>query len=155
MATNNKSVIFLVYRPQNLVFLFNPTAVVADVLQTTTQKALCCAVRLGTYSYICGDIAGSLSFWANINSHRIRPSILRRIFSVPILPSSSADDFIWLSSHEGFAAQTKHRYSKPSHVLIADDGLHKDGHSAIRVSNASEHLLHRLCIVAHIGPNGH
>ena len=50
----------------NLIFLFDPLSVVADMSQTTLRKVLRWAVRLSLYQYTCFHITGEDNVWADL-----------------------------------------------------------------------------------------
>lgn len=139
----------------NLVFLFDPTAVVADISQTTLRKVLRWAVRLSAYTYICVHIPGCDNVWADLISRWTPSPTLRRLVSVPVLPSSSSADFLWPSPDEVSCAQQEHLASRPPQVSPASDGLYKTASGAIWIPDASNDLQLRLCVIAHTGPSGH
>lgn len=60
----------------NLILLFDPTAVVADMSETTLRKVLRWAVRLNFYNCICVHIPGAQNVWDNLISRQIGPSFL-------------------------------------------------------------------------------
>lgn len=79
----------------NLLFLFDPTTVVANLSQTTFRKVLRWTVRLSVYNYKCMHNPGSDNVWADIISRWVLPPVNRRVVSVPVQPSSSPDDIQW------------------------------------------------------------
>lgn len=67
---------------KSLVFLFDPTAVVADLSQTTVRKVLRWAVRPSAYTCTCVQITGKDSVWADLISRWTLLPLLRRIVSI-------------------------------------------------------------------------
>lgn len=59
---------FDLYTDHNLVFLFDPTSVVADLSQTTFRKFLRWDVRLSAYAYTCIHVPCSDNVWADLLS---------------------------------------------------------------------------------------
>lgn len=139
----------------NLIFLFNPAAVVADLSQTTLRKVLRWAVRLSAYNYTCVHIPGSDNVWADIISRWSAPSLVRRLVTVPVLPSSSDSEFEWPSSEQLLSHQKRNVDSRPAEVTEGSDGLSHYPDGAIWIPSSSDDLQLRLCIIAHTGPSGH
>lgn len=153
LATNRCLDLFTNHK--NLFFLFNPTAIVADLSQTTMRVTLRWGVCLSAYNYIYVHIPGSLNFWADITSSRISPPIIRKIVTVPVLLSFSASEFVWRSFEEPYAAQLIHLDCRPTDIFRADYGLYRASNGTFWVLDAPENIQLRLCITAHKGPNGH
>lgn len=147
---------FDLYTDQNnLIFLFDPTSTLADLSQTTLRKILRWAVRLSAYSYTCIHVPGTDNVLADLLNRWTAPRIIRRLVSVPVLPSSSDPDFIW-PSHECFVkSQKQSEDSKPSNTCLHEDGLLRVPHGTIWIPEEDSDLQPRLCIIAHTGPNEH
>lgn len=139
---------------KNLIFLFDPLAVVTDMSQTTLRKVLRWAVRLSAYNYTCVHISGVDNVWADILSRWVYRAVVRRLVSIPTLPSSSASDFEWPSPESISAAQAKFAASRPPRLMLID-GLWKNPAGSIWIPDDSDDLQLRLCIIAHTGPSGH
>lgn len=91
----------------NLIFIFDPTAVVPDISQTTLRKVLRWAVRLSIYHYTCFHIKGQDNVWADLLGRWSAPPTLRRLVRIPVLPSSSEGDFEWPSRESISISQKK------------------------------------------------
>ena len=59
----------------NLVFLFDPLAVVPDMSQTTARKVLRWAVKLSLYNYVCIHVRGEDNVWADLLGRWTLPSV--------------------------------------------------------------------------------
>jgi hypothetical protein len=64
---------------QNLIFLFDPLAVVPDLSQTTLRKVLRWAVKLSTYNYTWVHIKGTDNAWADLLGRWPAPGTIRRL----------------------------------------------------------------------------
>lgn len=60
----------------NLVFLFDPVSVVADLSQTCLQKVLRWPVRLRAYNYTSVHIDGNENVWANLLGRWATPCVV-------------------------------------------------------------------------------
>lgn len=80
---------------------------------------------------------------------------LRRLVTVPTLPSSSGNEFTWPHTAELKAAQMAHSDDRPNAVSYNADGLYSTPAGAVWIPEASTDLQLRLCIIAHTGPSGH
>lgn len=89
----------------NLVLLFNPTAVFTGLSQTTMKKNSLLAVRLSAYNYVFVHILDSLIVWDDIISRWISPLGIRRLVTTLVLLSCSFDKFGWPYSPKLSAAQ--------------------------------------------------
>lgn len=70
----------------NLIFIFHPIAMMPDIFQSSLSKLLRWAARMSSYNYVSIHISGSDNFWA-----------IRRLISIPPLPTSFAEYFAWPS----------------------------------------------------------
>lgn len=85
-----------------LIFLLDPTEVVADLSQTTLRKVLR-FVSMSAYSNTCAHIPGSEIVWAQFLSRwRVAGHLVCRIITVPVLPSSSDRELKWPSTKDPF-----------------------------------------------------
>lgn len=86
--------VFEVYTDHNnLIFLFDPLAVVPDMSQTTLRKVLRWAVKLSVYNHKCFHIKGEANFWADLMTRWSQPWMtIRRLVDIPELPSSCQAD---------------------------------------------------------------
>ncbi len=77
----------------NLIFMFDPLSVQPDLSLSSEKKVLRWAVMMCMYNYVCGHIEGKDKVWADLLGRGPDPRAIRRIVSVPPLPSSSSADF--------------------------------------------------------------
>jgi len=139
----------------NLIFLFDPLAVVPDMSQTSLRKVLRWAVKLSVYRYTCYHIKGADNVWADLLtrwSHA--PDIVRRLVHIPELPSSCRDDFEWPTPSTIALVQEQHKSVRPTGVILKDE-LWTYPDTAVWVPDDASDLQLRLCIIAHTGPAGH
>lgn len=78
----------------NLVYLFKSKTLISKLLQTILRNILRRAVRLSAYSYIFVHKLGTVIVSADILNCWTALSVVSRLVSVQIMPSSSAEDFI-------------------------------------------------------------
>lgn len=138
----------------NLIFLFDPLAVVPDLSQTSLRKVLRWAVRLSAYNYTCVHIKGVDNVWADLLGRWSAPVVIRRLVKIPPLPSSSSEDFEWPSPSEFKSAQESNSANRPSNFVLKDS-LWTNSSNAVWIPDACTDLQLRLCIIAHTGPSGH
>lgn len=138
----------------NLIFLFDPLAVVPDMSQTSLRKVLRWAVRLSMYNYTCVHIKGVDNVWADLLGRWSVPSTIRRLVHIPVLPSSSAADFDW-PDPSGIADEQQRLHSTRPQGLIFSDGLWRNEANAVWIPDDCDELQLRLCVIAHTGPSGH
>ena len=138
----------------NLIFIFDPTAVVPDISQTTLRKVLRWAVRLSMYHYTCFHIKGQDNVWADLLGRWSAPPTLQRLFRIPVLPFSSEEDFEW-PSRESISISQKHADSERPPNLDLVEGLWCNPMGAVWIPDEDSDLQLRLCIIAHTGPSGH
>lgn len=98
---------------QNLIFLFDPLAIVPDLSQTSLRKVLRWSVRLSTYNYTCVYIKGVDNIWPDLLGRWSAPAFVRRLVNISILPSSSSEEFVWPSPSELKMEQNEHDDSRP------------------------------------------
>lgn len=80
----------------NLIFFFDSLSVLPDLSQKSLRKDLLWAVRLSMYTYTCFLINGDDKVWADLLTRWSTPLVtVRRLVSVPELPSFSLDYFEW------------------------------------------------------------
>ena len=75
----------------NLIFLFDPLAVVPDLSQTSLRKVLRWAVRLSMYNYTCFHIKGTDNVWADLLGRWSAGHTIRRLIRITELPTTSKD----------------------------------------------------------------
>lgn len=138
----------------NLIFLFDPLAVRADLSQNTLRKVLRWAVHLSYYNYTCIHIKGVDNVWADLLGRWSQPATVRRLITIPPLPSSSSDDFEWPTEGEIIHTQNQAANSRPAD-LINQEGLWNNHEGAVWIPNDAVDLQMRLCVIAHTGPSGH
>lgn len=77
----------------NLIFLFDPLAVLSDLSQSYLREVLRWAVSLSSYNYTCVHIKGTYNISADLVSLWTVSDVVCRVFNVLVLPSSSAIKF--------------------------------------------------------------
>lgn len=138
----------------NLIFLFDPLAVVPDLSISSTRKVLRWAVRLSMYNYTCVHIKGTDNVWADIIGRWTQPSTMRRIVKIPELPSSDNTEFSWPTPTEIAEQQTAHADLRPRDLRL-ENGLWVNDSGSTWIPDDSSDLQTRLLIIAHTGPSGH
>ena len=139
----------------NLVFLFDPLAVVPDLSQTSLRKVLRWAVKLSIYNYICYHIKGEDNVWADLLTRwSTGKTTIRRLVHIPELCSSCSEDFDWPTLTNVADVQKKVLSSKPE-GLTKTEGLWTFNASTVWIPNDASDLQLRLCIIAHTGTSGH
>lgn len=137
----------------NLVFIFDPCAVVPNINQTTIRKVLRWAVRLSTYNYVCFHIKGDDNIWADLLTRWSIPLTIRRLVSIPPLPTTF-QDFVWPTADTIRESQRAH--PPPPQGFICVDGLYRlSNHGPIWIPDDDAILQLRLSIIAHTGAAGH
>lgn len=139
---------------KNLIFLFDPLSVATDLSQSTIRKVLRWAVRLSAYNYTCVHIPGEENVWADLLSRWVPTGTVRRLVSVPVLPSSSSPEFEWPSIGDISVIQEQFKAERPEHLTNCE-GLYKNPSGAVWIPDSAADLQLRLCIIAHTGPSGH
>lgn len=139
---------------QNLIFIFDPLSVIHDLVKSTVRKVLRWAVLLSAYTHICVHIKGLENVWADILSRWTPPATIRRLVKIPVLPSSSDEDFAWPTASEISKEQEKHGNKRPE-FLTQSDGLWKNPIASIWIPEQSDDLHLRLCVIAHTSSSGH
>ena len=146
---------FDLYTDHNdLVFLFDPLSIVPDLSQTTIRKVLRWAVRLSMYNYTCFHIKGAENVWADLLGRWSVRSTVRRLVTIPELPSTLGADFEWPTSGELLELQALFPETRPENLSVQDE-LWCNPNGAVWVPDAAAHMQLRLCIIAHTGPAGH
>lgn len=92
----------------NLMFLFDPLSIVADLCKTSHRKLQGWAIKFSAYDYTCVHIKGVEKVWADIFGRLSAAAVIRPFVPGLVLASSSATNFECLSSTEIFFAQSKH-----------------------------------------------
>lgn len=136
----------------NLIFLFDPTAYVPDLTQAAIRKVIRWAVTISGYNYECVHISGEDNVWADLMTRWKRTSTLRRIVSVPALPSAASDSFIWPTATAIAECQAQHT---PPHTHKLVDELWHTPTDRIWIPDDADEMQLRLCIVAHTSASGH
>ena len=153
----------------NLVFIFDPLAILPDLSQTAVKKVLRWAVRMSQYNYICYHIKGRDNVWADLISRWMPSTVLRRLVFVPPLVSSTYEDFEWPSITNIRNSQIKLKKKLDNAPLSPDnidlkhrmidlkliDGVLRDKHNLIWIPDDDDDLQLRICIIGHTGPAGH
>lgn len=137
------------------MFFYDPTAVIVDLSQTTIREVLRRAVRISANMYTCIYIPGSGNVWADLITRWLPPSLVRRMVSIPVLASSSSDDFLWPSLEKISKSQTKLAVLRSSEVLMAEDGLYKTYEGTLWIPDEPDSLHLCLWVIAHTGQSGH
>ncbi len=107
----------------NLIFLFDPLAVVEDMSQSSLRKVLRWAVKLSVYNYTCYHIKGEENVWADLLTRWSTVSAtVRRLVRIPELPSACHEKFEWPTLTAIAAMQEAHS-SDQQDELISTDGL--------------------------------
>lgn len=78
----------------NLIFLFDPVAVMSDIGQGSLRKVLRWTVRMSAYNYVCIQIRGEQILWADLLTRWTIPLTIRRLVSIPPLPTTF-ENFSW------------------------------------------------------------
>lgn len=138
----------------NLIFIFDPLSIMPDLSQSSLKKVLRWAVRMSIYNYTCVHISGEENVWADLLGRWSAPKTIRRLISIPALPSSSSAEFIWPTRDEIATVQKEHRSSMPDN-LEEEDGLFMFPSKSIWIPDESDDLQLRICIIGHTGPAGH
>ena len=139
----------------NLIFLFDPLAVVDDMSQSSLRKVLRWAVNLSVYNYTCYHIKGEDNVWADLLTRwSTVPSTVRRLVRIPELPSSCSDDCEWPSRSVIATIQEDNASARPDDLVLTD-GLWTFWDGKIWVPEDASDLQLHLCIIAHTGPAGH
>lgn len=138
----------------NLIFLFDPLSIVPDLSQTSMRKVLRWAVKLNIYSYTCFHIKGTDNVWADLFGRWSAPGTVRRLISIPVLPSTATPDFEWPSVEELSSCQRLHESTRPTNTRL-ENGLWRNPVGSIWVPDDAGSLQLRLCVISHTGPSGH
>lgn len=139
----------------NLIFLFDPLAVVPDLSQTSLRKVLRWAVKLSIYSYTCYHIKGEENVWADLLTRWSVPQMtIRRLVHIPELPTPCTEEFEWPTPSKIAEVQAEHTSSRTDELTQHEDlWTFPDGR--IWIPEDASDLQLRLCIIAHCGPAGH
>lgn len=137
----------------NLVFIFDPCAVVPNINQATIRKVLRWAVRLSSYNYVCFHIKGEENIWADLLTRWSIPLTIRRLVTIPPLPTTFRE-FVWPTSDTIRESQRAH--PPPPQGFVSIDGLYRrPNNGPIWIPDADDILQLRLSIIAHTGAAGH
>lgn len=138
----------------NLIFIFDPLAFIPDLGQAAMRKVLRWAVRLSAYNYVCFHIRGDENVWADLLTRWAAPSTIRRLVSIPPLPSTFRD-FDWPSSEAINLSQEKHMDSLPDGFVYSNNHWRSNKDGPVWIPDTDTNLQLRLAIVAHTGAAGH
>lgn len=139
---------------KNLVFLFDPTALMPDISQGTLRKVLRWAVRMSLYNYTCIHIPGDANIWADLLTRWAIPLTIRRLVSIPPLPTTFKD-FVWPTPASLRASQLRHAANRPDSAVLVNDLWHISANGPIWVPDDDSDLQLRLAVIAHTGAAGH
>lgn len=78
---------------QNLIFLFDPLAVVPNLSQALSLNDLRWDIRLSAYINTCVHIKGVNKVWEDLLSPWSATSVIRRLVSIAVFPCSSTPEF--------------------------------------------------------------
>lgn len=97
----------------NLIFIFDPLAVLPDIGLAAVHKVLRWAVRLSMYKYDCFCIRGDENVWADLMTRWSILLITRRLVNISPLPTTF-EDFEWLSSDAIHSSQLNNSSQRPN-----------------------------------------
>lgn len=140
--------------PQQPNLIFDPLSIVPDMSQKSLKKVLRRAVRMSIYDYVRVHISGEYNVWANLLGRWSAPKTIRRLISLPALPSTLSDEFLWPSRDDIATFQQIHKHRMPE-GLKEENGLFIFPSSAIWIPDEAEELQLRICIIGHTGPAGY
>lgn len=101
-------------------------------------------------------IKGVEDHWADLIGRWTQPETIRRLVQIPVLPTTSSDDFVWPTAAELAIVQEDNRDSLPSSLnQNKDESLWRTAKGAIWIPDNADGAQLRLCVVAHTGPSGH
>lgn len=137
----------------NLIFIFDPLAVMTDTGQATTRKVLRWAVRLSLYSYVSIHITGDDSVWADVMTPWTMPATMRRLVSILLLPST----FVHFEWPKTASISASHDRSSKHRPFIARESaeLWRFPSGSSWIPDGDEDLQMRLCIADNGGAAGH
>lgn len=138
----------------NLIFIFDPAAVMPDIGQGALRKVLRWAVRMSAYNYVCIHISGTDNTWADLLTRWTIPLTIRRLITIPPLPTTFTD-FEWPTKESIQASQETYASSRPPNATLVDKVWHCNPNGAIWIPGADTDLQLRLVIIAHTGAAGH
>lgn len=137
----------------NLIFIFDPRSIVPDLTLAAVRKVLRWAVKISTYNYECVHISGLKNEWADLMTRwSSQTPTIRRLISIPPLPSAEADEFEWPTAASIAASQKQHT---PPHGLVNKEGLLHTTDGKIWIPDEDGDLQLRLCIIGHTTAAGH
>lgn len=123
--------------------------------QATLRKVLRWAVSSCAYNYTCIHIPGPNNVCADIINCFITPPVVQRLVSVPVLPSSFADDFSWPRHGKQVATQTALDALRLTIVSKDPDGLARTISVPFGFMTCPNNFQLRLCVIALTGSSGH
>ena len=136
----------------NLIFIFDPLSLSPDLSQTSIRKVVRWAVRLCAYNYTCIHISGADNVWADLLSRWHIGFKIRRLITIPALPSASDAEFKWPSNEE--IARVQSDSTRPLHLRL-EDGLWRTKDNRIWIPSDADNLQLRLCVISHTSAAGH
>lgn len=133
----------------NLIFIFDPLSLMPDLSISAARKVLRWTVMTNIYNYVCIHIPGEDNVRADLlGSWSAAPGCIRRLITLPVLPSSEAPEFEWPVVEELADLHLKYMSSKPPDVnVLTETFCTKDG--AYWVPDEAEDFQLRVCITAH------
>lgn len=136
----------------NLIFIFDPTSLVPDLTVAAIRKVIRWAVRLSMYAFECIHISGVDNTWADMMTRWSPPPTIRRVITIPPLPSANDDEFVWPTANS--IAETQQHHNPPPSA-IRKDGLYRTTDHKIWIPEQADDLQLRLCVIAHTSAGGH
>lgn len=137
----------------NLISIFDPLEIQPDIGLAYVRMVLRWSVRLYAYRYVYLHISSESNVWADLLSHWCIPLSIRRLFSIPLLPSPS-HDFDWPDEDSILEFQDRYIASLPACLAFEDDLWRRAG-SPIWIPNEDGDLQMRLAVIFHFGAAGH
>lgn len=131
---------------QNLIFLFDPLAVVFDLSQTSLRKLFRWAVRLSAYNYTYLHIKSAENVWTDLLGLRSFLVTIRWLVNIPILPSSLSSDFDCPTSTEIARAQERYCKTGLSNLHQVEEPCCNPS-NAVWIPGEVNDLKFRLCIL--------
>ena len=132
--------------------MFDPTAYVPDLTEAALRKVIRWAVTISSYTYECIHISGMDNVWADLMTRWTRPNTIRRLVTIPPLPSTDEESFEWPSGPTVRETQAQHT---PPANCDKVYGLWKTKSQQIWIPEIEDDLHLRLRVIAHISAGGH
>lgn len=138
----------------NLIFIFDPMAVMPDIGQGALRKVLRWAVRMSSYNYVCIHIRGPDNIWADLITRWCIPLTIRRLVHIPPLPTAFSD-FSWPSAESISSSQATYATTRPREAVLIDGLWRVSSPGPIWIPDDADDLQLRLIVIAHSGASGH